>query len=449
MSEISLVPPLDPELLPDPRLAREAEVGLLGVAMCGGVDLDALLDTVSTSDFYLPMHGDVWAAIGTLHRKGQMPDMVTVAAELMSTAPKINGKKRPAATAIDLHTMVNIAPLSVHAEHYAELVVTASGMRALQHAGTKVQLIAREGSDLEEAREEARAAVDAACAGKMTSRARMLADMIDDVIDVAQNGTEDVMPTGWPDVDRLIGGIAPGRLLVIGARPGVGKSLFGTNLALHVAHHLGHAVHLASLEMPEREVGQRLLAAHATVGLKGIQTGTTPQSEFDKINARYAELAAMPISVDDEPGQTITHIRSAARNLQRKRDDLAVIIVDYLQLVRPAEKRANRAEEVAEVSRGLKLLARETGACVVAMAQLNREAAKGDKPKISDLRESGAIEADADQVILMHRPNDELPEVELIVDKNRHGPRGFASLQVAGAYAQLRSVAWSPSGHAR
>lgn len=434
------------EFTPDQRQAREAEIGLLGVAMGGGVDLDELLDTVATADFYRPQHADIWSAIGHLHRKGIAPEMVAVADELMKTAPTKNGIKRPVATAVDLHTMVSIAPLSVHAEHYAELVVEAAGFRNLQNAGTRVQQISVEGQDLAEARENARAAIDEACAGHNPSRARMLADLMPDVLDIAEHGTADVLSTGWPDIDRLIGGIAPGRLLVVGARPGVGKSLMLTNMALHVAHHLDHAVLIASMEMPEREVGQRLLAAHANVGLASIQGGKVSAADWDRINRKYAEIVDMPISVDDSPGQTITSMRSAARNLQRKRDDLALIAVDYLQLVRPSERRSNRAEEVAEISRGLKLLARETGACVVAAAQLNREAAKGDgKPRLTDLRESGAIEADADQVILMHQPDADLPELELLIDKNRHGPRGNARLQAAGAYAQLRSISWSPT----
>lgn len=438
------------EFTPDQRQAREAEIGLLGVAMAGGVDLDELLDRVSPGDFYRPQHADIWTAIGNLHRKGIAPEMVAVADELMATAPVVGRVKRPAASAVDLHTMVSVAPLSVHAEHYADLVVKAAGFRTLQAAGTRVQQIAVESDDLAEARENARAAIDEACAGHNPSRARMLADLMPDVLDVAEHGTEDVLSTGWPDIDRLIGGIAPGRLLVVGARPGVGKSLLLTNMALHVAHHLGHAVLIASMEMPEREVGQRLLAAHANVGLASIQSGQVSTSDWERINRKYAEIVDMPISVDDAPGQTITSMRTAARNLQRKRDDLALIAVDYLQLVRPSERRSNRAEEVAEISRGLKLLARETGACVVAAAQLNREAAKGDgRPRLTDLRESGAIEADADQVILMHQPDDDLPELELLIDKNRHGPRGNARLQAAGAYAQLRSVAWSPSGAIR
>jgi replicative DNA helicase len=155
----------------------------------------------------------------------------------------------------------------------------------------------------------------------------------------------------------------------------------------------------------------------------------------------------LPVTVDDTPGQTVTSIRRAARNVQRDRDDLALVVVDYLQLVRASDPRASRAEQIGEISRGLKLLARETGACVVAMAQVNRAAVQrgNDRPRMSDLRESGAIEADADQVILMHQPDANLPELELIVDKNRHGPKGYARLQMQGHYARLVSVEWTPT----
>jgi replicative DNA helicase len=199
--------------------------------------------------------------------------------------------------------------------------------------------------------------------------------------------------------------------------------------------------------MPETEVGQRMLSAHAGVNLTGLQMGTTDEAAWRRIAKRTDELGALPITVDDAPGQTVTAIRRAARDVQRERDDLALIVVDYLQLVRPGDTRVNRSEQIGEISRGLKLLARETGACVVAMAQVNREGTKHSdgKPRMTDLRESGAIEADADQVILMHQPDDEIPELELIVDKNRHGPKGLARLQVQGHYARLVSVEWTPS----
>lgn len=419
----------------DPHNAREAELALISAAL-NGADLDELFGLVQPVDFANPVHEQVWEIIGDLHLRGIRPDFASVGQEAM--ARKVRGVD-PA----QLYTWQSAPVVPSSGAWFAEQVRTASGLRALGTAAVKVAQIARTPGELAERREQARQAIDAACQGRDLSRARQLAALLDDVLDVAERGAEQALSTPWPDLDRLIGGIAPGRLIVVAARPGVGKSVALVNLALHVASRYGHAVHLASLEMPEREVGQRMLAAYATAQLGRLMTGTTDPDEWRRIEAKYGELTAMPIFVDDASDQTIPHIRAAVRDLSRRRDDVALVCVDYLQLVRVTERRSNRAEEVAEISRGLKLLARESGACVVAAAQLNREAAKRDKPMLTDLRESGAIEADADQVVLMHQPDDEVPEVELLVEKNRHGPRGMARLQIAGSYAQLRSIAWT------
>lgn len=423
----------DADVLPLPTQANDAEISLLGAVMAGYDDIDTVLDIVGPDDFYDVHRGNVWRAIANLHREGTRPDVVAVRLHLAET--------KTGHDPIRLFEWTQLVPIVAQAPYYAEQVATAAGLRRIQEAGTRLQQLAAIPGDLTERQEEARQTVDEACAGRNVSRARMLADLIDNVLEIAENGAGDMLDTPWPDVDRLIGGLAPGRLLVVGARPGVGKSVMGVNLALHIAHRHQHAALVTSLEMPEHEVMQRLLACHAQVGLTGLQKGDVPESEWTKIARHQAEIAALPIAVDDRPGQTIQAIRSAARTLQRTRDDLALIVVDYLQLVNPGERRGNRAEEVGEISRGLKLLARETGACVVAMAQLNREAAKGEPPKVSDLRESGSIEADADQVLLLHLPDESIPEVEVIVGKNRHGPRGKAVLQMAGHYSQLRS-AW-------
>lgn len=426
--------------LANPHQANDAEVSLLGAAMSGYPHLDELLDMVGASDFYQPFRGQVWDAISRVHHAGNKPDPISVRLALSS----VDVKHDPTM----LFTFANACPIVAQAPYYAEQVVTASGFRRLQAAGTVVQHLGGQvGSDLDDLRERARQAVDEACAGGRRSYARTVADLLDDVIDTAQHGQAGTLGTGWPDIDRLIGGLSPGRLLVVGARPGVGKSLMGTNLALHVAGHHKHAVLLASLEMPEREVGQRLLAAHTGANLTGLQMGTTNEAAWTSIAKRSQSLREMPIVIDDAPTQTVTSIRRAARDVQRQRDDLALIVVDYLQLVRPADTKPNRADQVAEISRGLKLLARETGACVVAMAQVNREGTKhGDgRPRMTDLRESGAIEADADQVILLHHKDQAIPELEVLVDKNRHGPKGQATLHVSGHTATLQNIAWSPS----
>ncbi|WP_163168086.1 DnaB-like helicase C-terminal domain-containing protein [Arthrobacter sp. Alg241-R88] len=414
--------------------ANDAEVSLLGACMSGFPDIDDI--DLESSDFYQRINGDIWAAIRRVHATGAQPDAVSVRLALTNPPPSFNP--------VRLFEMTQLVPVVARAPFYAEQVAAASGRRRLMEASVALSEIANEVGDIDEQREMARQAVDDATRGRSTSKARTIADILPSVIDTAQNGRTALLGSGWPDVDRLIGGLGPGRLVVVGARPGVGKSVMGTNLALHFAHHHEHAVLLASLEMPEDEVGQRLLAAFADANLSSLQDGTTDERTWQKIAERHAALDALPIHIDDTAGQTVTHIRKKARDVQRTRDDLALIVVDYLQLVRPADDRksSNRAEQVGQISRDLKLLARETGACVVAMAQVNREGTKHQdgKPRMTDLRESGSIEADADQVILLHQPDDEIPEIEVLVDKNRHGPKGVANLQMQGFYARLASV---------
>jgi replicative DNA helicase len=413
--------------------ADDAAAALLGAAMLGVPDLDDLLEMVGSGDFYRPWYGEVWAAIGRVHQAGTKPDLVSVRASLDVAKVRYDP--------VQLIDLAQSTPFVGEGAYYAEQVVQAAGLRAIQQAGQRLVQLGASPGDLEERREEARKVVDLAVASRRRSRARTIADLLPQVIDRADQGQTDVLATGYDDLDRLIRGLAPGRLVVVGARPGVGKSLMGTNLALHFAGVHQHAVLISSLEMPELEVGQRLMAAHAQVNLTNLQVGggTVDERTWQRIADKAAELSAMPITIDDSPGQTVTSIRRAARDIQRNRDDLALIVVDYLQLVRPSDPKVNRSEQIGEISRGLKLLARETGACVVAMAQVNREGARQGNigPRMSDLRESGSIEADADQVILMHQPNEETAELELIVDKNRHGPRGVARLHIQGHYARL------------
>lgn len=425
------------ETLDSLHLANDAEASLLGAVLSGYSDIDELADLVDRSDFYLPANQATWDAILRVHQTSGRPDPVSVRLALDDS-----GSKHDPLRLLELTSLV---PIVTQAPYYAQQVATASGLRRIQSAAQQVHQLASSPGDLDDIRERARAFVDDATRGRSTTQARTIADIMPAVIDTAQNGQAAVLGTGWPDLDRLIGGLAPGRLVLVGARPGVGKSVMGTNLALHFATHHKHAVLLASLEMPENEVVQRLLATQASVNLTGLQQGTSDERSWGQIAQNLDYLNSLPITINDSATQTVTNIRRQARDIQRKRDDLALIVVDYLQLVRPTDSRPNRAEQVTQISRDLKLLARETGACVVAMAQMNREAAKNTdgRPRLTDLREGG-IENDADQVILMHQPDENIPELEVFVDKNRHGPKGVARLQIQGHYARLVSVEWRP-----
>lgn len=421
----------------DPYSVADAEQSLLGACLSGWRNPDEL--DVDAADFYRPEHADVWAAILRVHATGTKPDPVAVRLALADRKPPLDPT-----WLLDLAGKV---PLVVNAPHYAETVRTAAGLRALQTAGTKLQELGGTPGDLEARREEARQVVDDACRGRVVTQARRLGELIPDVLDKAQDGHTSTLSTCWPDLDRSLGGIAPGRLVIFGARPGGGKSICGTNLALHVAHRHGHAALVASLEMPSDEVTRRLLAAHAEVSLTHLENSTVPDSDWDKIAAKNRELDEMPLFVDDASSLTVQGLRRLARDVQRQRDDLALIVVDYLQLMTPAvrKREQSRAEEVSSIARDLKLLARETGACVVAMAQVNREGGKNlEGPRLTDLRDGGA-ENDADQVILLHRPDLELPEVKATVAKNRHGPLTETTLLMQGHYARLANAAWTPT----
>lgn len=420
---------------PEALQVHDAEISLLGAALMGA-DIDELATIVDASDFWDPWRRDVWLAILRVHNAGTRPDAVNVRTSLMEVGDK--------GDAIELHRMTSLVPLVANADVYATSVAMAAGLRAIGEAGTQLHQLAAKPGDLAERREQARQLVDQACRGRHLTQARRLGEILPAVLDTAQHGATTALATPWPDLDELIDGLAPGRLLVVGARPGVGKSILGCNLALHVADTLGHAAHIASMEMPEDEVVRRLIAARASVNLTKLTKGgaEVDEASWERIAEAHTALDAMALTIDDAPQQTVQHVRKIARDAQRTREDLALIVVDYLQLMTTTSTTDNRAQALGEVSRGLKLLARETGACVIGLAQVNREASKrNDRPRMSDLRESGAIEADADQVLLLHQPDDDIPELEVIVDKNRHGPKGIRSLHVWGHYARLASVA--------
>lgn len=419
-----------------------SERAILGLAL-NGADITTATQIVTAADFWQPRHEDIWRAMIRVSEAGNTINAATVRVALDQATARVDP--------VYLLELTSDAPIGGDCDWYADRIATEARFRHLDAAAGKVRQAAQDRSiDLAEAREIARQALDKATAdGAVATHARV-ADVLPEVLEIADGGAVPALSTPWPDVDRLITGLAPGRLIVVGARPGVGKSVMGTNLALHFAEHHNHAVLIASIEMGRVEVTQRLVAARARVDLTRLSAGGLSDAQWDAIKDHHQAIERMAITIDDSPTQTVSSIRAVARDITRERDDLALIVVDYLQLMKAPDLggRANRVEVIGEISRGLKVLARETGACVVAMAQVNREGLKSTdgRPKMSDLRESGSIEADADQVILLHRPDDHVPELEVIVDKNRWGPKGVAHLQMLGHYARLGNAAWTPTG---
>ena len=420
--------------------AADPDKALLGAVLSGYHDIDALASIVYPTTFREPRHELIWSAILATHEAGNTPDPVSV-----QVAMGADAHRALPGGPLYLVELMQACPLPANALTYAQQVADAATRRKVASAAPALSQLAEECSDVADLRERARQVVAEATAAPEVRSTRRLADVLPTVLDVAEHGREASLSTGWPDVDRIIGGLAPGRLIVVGGRPGAGKSLMGTNLALEMARRHEHAALICSMEMPEIEVGQRILAAHARVNLTRLGTGQTEPREWEAIAKRQAEVADLPITIDDKADQTLTGIRTAIRDVKATRPDLALVVVDYLQLMRPPDTRAGRVEQIGALSRGLKLIAREAQVCVVAMAQLNRApATPARRPTMADLRESGSIEADADAVLLLWQPDDEFPEIEVIVDKQRNGPRGFAKLALLGHYALLGSVEGEP-----
>ena len=419
----------------EPRHDLASERLVLGAVLAGHKP-DPLAKILNAADFYQPRHEAIWHAVMRVADAGNPIDIASVRLALDHIGAGVDP--------LYLAELFGEASLTADGAWHAERVAEEARARRLVAAGLAI-MHAGESRNLSsaEAQEIARAKLEEALTNSGTSELATIGEILPEVIDQAQHGRGQAISTPWPDLDRLIGGLAPGRLVVIGARPGGGKSISGTNLAAHMAGHHGHGVLVISPEMTRREVVQRITASECRVNLGDLVNGTVDERSWENINNGYARAEALPILVDDSPSPTVASIRGHAKVAKSRYPDLALIVVDYLQLlsIPDAPKGASRATALGIVSRGLKVLARETGACVVAMAQLNREGVKnGNRPTMGDLRESGSIENDADQVILLHRPDDELPEVDALVDKNRWGPKGQAQLLMSGQYARLDSV---------
>ncbi len=420
-----------------------AEKSLLGALLSGYPDALEIMLVVHAEDFLHPHHEGIYAAIATVVEAGHSADPLTVRVAMGAASNRLPGG------AVYLVELAQTATSIASAPHYAQEVAAEAQRRRIAAAGIRLGQLAQAGLGQEEVSDEAQSIIEAATSMRHKRTTVSIGDVLPDVLDIAQHGQTKGLSTGWVDIDDLITGLTPGRFIVIAARPGGGKSLAGTNLALHVAHHHHKAALLCSMEMSRDEVTQRIVSAHTGANLTGLEHGNTSESAWDTIAAKTDEVMNLPILIEDAPSQSLTSIRATLRHTLREHGEVPLVVVDYLQLIRPRDRKVNRVEQLGEISRGLKLMAREFNTCVVAMAQLNRESIHraGGRPDLADLRGSGDIEADADVVILLHR-NDDSGEVDVLVEKNRSGPRGQTSLILRGNVASLSSAVWDPTRYA-
>jgi replicative DNA helicase len=413
-------------------MSDDYEKALLGAVLSSYRGFPDLLRVVQGRDFLQPHHENIWEAAGRVYASGGTVDPLTVRTALGEAAQRLPGGP------LYLHTLMESCPNELSAPHYAAQVADTAGRRRINEAAVYIQQLAKEPREIDEIAEDARQRLDQAVLDQNRHQALRIGDMLPEVLDVAEKGATRGLPTPWPDVDELTRGLKPGRLVVIGARPGVGKSIMGANLATHVSSRHGHGAYVASLEMDRVEYTQRILSSEAKVDLTKLDNGHLSESEWTSIGNATRSMNNWPLVIDDEPRQTVSRIRSRVRDLTRTQT-VALVVVDYLQMLTPRDTRMPKREQIDESTRGLKLLARELKVCVVAIAALNRGSVQRQdgKPTMGDLKESSGIESDADQVILLHPDSDAPAELHVIVDKHRNGPTGERRLLKQGHYSRL------------
>ncbi|PRY27227.1 replicative DNA helicase [Pseudosporangium ferrugineum] len=411
-----------------------AEQSVLGGMLLSKDAIADVVEILKTHDFYRPVHATIFDIILDLYGRGEPADGVTVAAALADSGDlqRIGGVPY-------LHTLIESVPTAANAAYYARIVSERAVLRRLVEAGTKIVQLGygangHGGRDVDDIVDLAQQAIYDVTENRVSEDFATLGDMLQPTLDEieavgASGGMMTGVPTGFNDLDRLLNGLHPGQLIIVAGRPGLGKSTVSMDFARNAAIRSNCASAIFSLEMSKIEMVMRLLSAEARVPLHSLRSGQLSDDDWTKLARRMGEISEAPIFVDDTPSMNLMEIRAKARRL-KQRHNLKLLVIDYLQLMTSPKKTESRQQEVSELSRGLKLLAKEIECPVIAVSQLNRgpEQRTDKRPQLSDLRESGSIEQDADVVLLLHRDDyydKESPragEADFIVAKHRNGP---------------------------
>jgi replicative DNA helicase len=415
-----------------------AEKHVLGALMQTRTAIDETTTILDPTDFHAPRHETIYTTITALASRGDGVDPITVANELTR-----RGELTAVGGALYLADLYATPPTAANVGYYARIVHDQATLRRLHTACTRgTQLALTQEGDPAETVALVQAEIEAI--GKHgTTPAGWLTDDLDTVLETLDTKPL-ITPTQWAQLNSLIGGWAPGRLYVIGARPAVGKTMLSINIAVHIAKTL--PVTFASLEMSKAEITHRVMALMTGIPLTRITGHTLTETDHQTISHKQPDLRALLLATLDDGDLTVPSVIAHARAIARRSDHpLGAVIIDYLQLMtsksRSARGHENRQVEVAEMSRALKRGARTLDAPVIALSQLNRSiVGRGSsRPTMSDLRESGAIEQDADVVILLHVEDDDPATLHVGVAKNRHGPTGALTLHRDGALSRISS----------
>ncbi|GAB3775123.1 replicative DNA helicase [Nocardioides ginsengisegetis] len=426
-----------------------AEQSVLGSMLLSKDAIADVAEVLRGTDFYRPSHETIHDAIIDLYSRSEPVDMITVAAELQR-----RGELQKIGGAPYLHTLSANVPIAANAGYYAEIVREKSILRRLVDAGTKIVQIGYAGEgQVDDVVDQAQAEVYKIADKRSGEDYVPLSDIMDGVLDeIEAIGNREAglygVPTGFADLDDLTNGLHSGQMIIVAARPAMGKSTLALDFCRAASIHNNLTSCFFSLEMTRSEITMRLLSAEAKVPLNHIRNGQMNDDDWAKLARKMGEVSSAPMFIDDSPNMTMMEIRAKARRL-KQRHDLQLIVIDYMQLMSSGKKVESRQLEVSEFSRQIKLLAKELELPIIALSQLNRgPEQRGDKrPMMSDLRESGSLEQDADMVILLHRDDvyekesTRPGEADLIVAKHRNGPTRDITVAFQGHYSRFVDMA--------
>ena len=423
-----------------PRQDIDAERAVIGAAM---LDQRVLEDiNLKGEDFYRPQHEQLWDMILTESRAGRPVTPLALVQRLI-TAP-IAGME-----ATYLHECMEAAPVRGAVPHHAGIITGLARLRRLADVGVKLQQMSVTAGweETEQVLDDARAVLDATANEATGIRVRTYADALEDAINLWSSPKGKSYPTGWSELDRKFnGGWHPGQLTVMGARPAVGKSLVAGCAAVAASK---YGVGFFSLEMKEHEVVGRMAAASEGIDLHHLNSCNLTEADWSKIARHTEKVSEWPVYIEEASRITMAQVRATVRTWKR-RGPLPLVILDYLQLCAPADSREQRERQVARIAEDCKHLAKEFDTHVLALAQVNRGSTQraDTRPTMADLRESGGIEAHADNIILLHRDDEEMEgEMEMIIEKNRHGETGKIRLAWRPHFASVNSMASEPGDY--
>jgi replicative DNA helicase len=428
-----------------PPQSLDAEESVLGGVLFDMHALDRAVEVLSVEDFYRESHRKIFRAMLALSEKGEPIDLIT-----LSDLLKARGELQEIGGATYLAELVDKVPSAANITHYARIVREKAILRHLINVCNEISSRCQHGQeDIEPFLDEAERLIFDVSEKRVRPSFFKMGDMIMDTIKTVEKLFERKelvtgVPTGFRDLDLKTAGLQPSDLIIVAARPSMGKTAFVLNVAQYVALHANMAVAIFSLEMSKEQLVLRMLCSEARVDNAKVRTGYLGERDFPRLAMAAGRLAEAPIYIDDTPGQNVLELRAKARRLKREAN-IGLVIIDYLQLMRGLSAQENRTQELSEISRSLKALAKELNVPVIALSQLNRQVEQraDRKPIMSDIRESGSIEQDADVIMFIYRDEvykqDSQDEgiAEIIIGKQRNGPTGTVRLAFRKEYTRF------------